>query len=154
MQVSAAFAFWLGRLDSQVATGKLPPGAGTHDIRFCGVGDKVANFVGHPPDSRGRWDFDLEPYPEAGLLASRLTISKYGYRSSECALPGQAPVYRNAYPLWRQQVRLLRVNELPKDAILLLRDTSGRFHARVARFVRFCIAASYAYTSAPCSHGM
>lgn len=137
MQASAVFAFWLGRLDTQVSTGRLPPGVGTRDIRFCAAGDQVRRFLLRDPDQRGRWDVILEPYPEAGVPRWMLPISEYRFRGRECALPGQAPTSRRphpAYPLWQRRVRLLRRGEKPRDCILLVRDPRGLFHARVFRW--------------------
>lgn len=132
--MAAAFAFWLGRLDTQVVTGQLPAGVGTRDIRFCSVGDTLRRFLGRQPNSRGRWNIVLAPYPEAKLPAWRLCIAEYRFRGRECGLPGQAPSSKRpnpSYPLWRNVVTVLPRGGKPVHCILLLRDNQGSFHARV-----------------------
>jgi len=137
MLARALFAFWLGRLDTQVATGELPSGVGTRDIRFCSVGDKLRAFLANRAANGQHWRLTLEHYPQAGIPQWVLPITEYRFRGRECALPGQSPTSQRpylAYPLWRMRVRLLSSSERPKDCILLIRDDQNRFHARVVRW--------------------
>lgn len=131
MKPRLILSFWLGSLDSRVAAGK-PDVGGTHDIRFGWVGQEVRQFLGREPDSVGRWAVRLEPYPEARCAQYDLIIAEYrGAREGECALPAQhGSNSPDAYPLWRKVVRPYASGR-PKDAIVLIQDTGGRFHARV-----------------------
>jgi hypothetical protein len=134
MLVDRAFCSWLGGLDSRVATGGET--GGTHDLRlgYRGVEREITRFVGVSPRD-GRWVINLAPYPAYGLGEHSLTIALYGgRRSGECAMPRQYGGTPAAYPLWyRANIRPYRrgAPEAPHDAILLLHDTDGRFHARV-----------------------
>lgn len=132
MKPKLILCFWLGSLDSRVAAGHNNVG-GTHDIRLCSVGEEVRKFVGRAPDSSGRWKIKLEAYPEAGIGEYRLTIAEYtGTREGECALPGQFKGSGNEYPLWAKLVRPYRsAATKPRDAILLLKDVNGKYHARM-----------------------
>ena len=136
MRVGAVFGFWLGRLDTQVATGNVPAGVGTRDIRFCAVGKALRRFLLRRPSPGGHWDIRLEPCPEAGIPEWQLRISEYRFRGRECALPGQSPTSTRPYPayrLWQQRVRVLRRGQRPTDCIVLMRDENRLFHARVIR---------------------
>ena len=134
MRVDSVLFFWLGSLDSRVAAGS-PTVGGTHDIRFCARGNLVRRFTGSGPDDNGLWHIALEPYPEAGVGRYDLVIAEYGgARQGECALPAQFGGGGNEYPLWQRVVRpYARARTRPREAVFLLRDMSGRFHARVIR---------------------
>jgi len=132
MKPKLILCFWLGSLDSRVAAGHNNVG-GTHDIRLCSVGEAVRKFVGRAPDSTGRWKIKLETYPEVGISDYKLTIAEYsGTREGECALPGQFKGSSNEYPLWAKLVRPYRsASTKPREAILLLKDVNGKYHARM-----------------------
>ena len=134
MRVEAVLCFWLGSLDSRVAAGSSDVG-GTHDIRFCSRGEQVRDFTGTDPDQNGRWHLSLQPYPEANIDRYELTISEYGgAREGECALPAQFAGSGSEYPLWQRAVRpYRREGTTPREAIVLLRDESDGFHARIVR---------------------
>ncbi|MCG3179674.1 MAG: hypothetical protein BIFFINMI_02015 [Phycisphaerae bacterium] len=135
MNIQSALCFWLGSLDSRVAAGHKDVG-GTHDIRFCFRRKLVRAFIGLPPNRQGIWLVRLQPYPAQGLPASDLTIAGYsGRRRGECAMPAQFGGSGSEYPLWRRITRPYRpgATSTPRDAILLLRDAGGKFHARMAR---------------------
>ena len=132
MRPEKIFFFWLGSLDSRVAVGD-PYVVGTHDIRFCGVGEEVRYFTGVAADRRGLWTLHLEPYAEENLPPYDLTIARYsGRRAGECALPHQFAGTGSEYQLWQRVVRAYEPEERgPNDAILLLQDDEGGYHARV-----------------------
>lgn len=134
MRYSGAFLFWLGRLDTQVVTGRVPSGTGTRDIRFCSVGEALRRFLQAEPGPDGRWTIELEPYPQAHIPQWPMQIAEYSFRGRECAIPGQAPNSTRpfpAYPLWHRVVTLLPRGARPTHCIVLFRDLDGGFHARV-----------------------
>ncbi len=134
MRPRLMLCFWLGSLDSRVAAGQTSVG-GTHDIRFCSVGDEVRRFVDSGPNPDGQWQMGIEPYPEAGLRAYQMVIVEYGgRRRGECALPTQFGGSGREYPLWRRVVRPYRSSSTaPREAIVLVKDIADRYHARVIR---------------------
>lgn len=89
--------------------------------------------MGTEPDAYGHWTISLEPYPEANIGQYELTIAEYsGRRPGECALPMQYGGSSNAYRLWPRAVRPFREGSV-QDAIILIKDTDNRYHARVIR---------------------
>jgi hypothetical protein len=131
MQVRSVFRFYLGSLDTKVAVGSDV--GGTHDIRFCSVGDQIRQFLGRDADANGDWKVQLEPYAEANLPAFEITLSRYTnvVREGECAMPAQYAGTPTAYPLWAKVVREIQPGALARDAIVLVRDDEDRYHGRV-----------------------
>lgn len=131
MNIDRVLAFWLGSLDSRVASGAGAAG-GTRDLRLCKRGDAVRAFIGTNQDPLDQ-SIHLEAYPEAGLEPYDLRVVEWtGQRAGELALPGQSAKSRGPYPLWKRYARAWTRGG-PKDAVLLLRDGGGRFHARMVR---------------------
>ncbi|GEM_PF-4605631 len=132
VRVKAALFFWLGELDTCVATGDLPANTGTHDIRFCNRREEIESFLdGICEEQHREWRFQLAPYPAAGIPEWPIKITQYTYRSGECAMPAQSANSEGAYPLWAKVVTTLPGGSDPHHAILLLRDEADRVHARV-----------------------
>lgn len=131
MQIDRALCFWLGDLDTRVARGGET--GGTRDIRLCKRAAEVERFIDSPMPPGSRHELPLEPYVEEDLPAYNLPIVVWGgRRSGEVALSAQHGASRHPYPLWKRRARPWRGGK-PRDAIVLLRDSSNRYHARILR---------------------